>query len=86
MKVVDSLKRDIQFALMDNGKKADEVNVYSKYLPVGSVLITHDWNIEVSWDQIKDVLTARGFVPIYEHLGLYLKSNTRAFFRKSISG
>jgi len=71
--LIDLLQRPgKKFLYSDNGNKPLEANYYIPYLKSGDVFGTHDWNVEVKWDQIKDVL--KDFKPILheemEELGL----------------
>jgi hypothetical protein len=40
----------------DNGRKVQEVKMYSKYLNVGDLLGMHDWPKEISYDDVADEL------------------------------
>lgn len=82
-RVVASLKRSPQIAFFDNGNKIKEVNTYIRYLPVGSVMVTHDWNIEIWWKDIEAEINARGFEKLHEAFAEKLGSNVRAFIRNS---
>ena len=48
----------------DNGNKIKEVQYYAKHLRSGDMLGVHDWDREIAYDDIKDILT--DFEPI-EH-------------------
>ena len=40
----------------DNGNKPKEVNVFSKYLKKGDLIIAHDWNQEIKHENIKNLI------------------------------
>ncbi len=56
-------------ALFDNGDKQRETQFYCRYMPVGSVLLLHDWehlelprpHWELNYEMVQEELEARGF-------------------------
>lgn len=55
--LVELLKRpEKKFLYCDNGNKAKEIIMYSKYLNIGDSLGVHDWELEVGYARIKDSL------------------------------
>lgn len=44
---VGAVSKYNQLVLMDNGRKIQEINRYAPFMAKGSVLVTHDWGVEV---------------------------------------
>jgi hypothetical protein len=80
-----------QIALFDNGDKIRETNCYARYLPVGSVLLLHDWehldlpkpHWEMTYSYVSTELELRGFRKAYFDFAEHIGSSTRAFIRES---
>lgn len=80
-----------QIALFDNGDKIRETNCYARYLPVGSVLLLHDWehldlpkpHWEMTYSYVSVELEARGFRKAYFDFAEHIGSSTRVFIREN---
>jgi len=66
---------------MDNGQKSKEINVYAKHLVKGSILITHDWGVEINLLLIMKTLSKYQFQPLYHEVGVMLNSQVRAWIK-----
>jgi len=64
LNILDMFGRKLLYC--DNGKKAKEINMYSKYLNKDDVIGCHDWFSELEYEDVKDALV--GFEPFCEKM------------------
>ena len=70
--------------IVDNGDKTKEAAMYGKYMAKGSVMIVHDWGIQVPEEPISTTLREDGFVPLYFDFAEHLKSTCRVWQRQKV--
>lgn len=76
------IKQPNAFFFIDNGNKAKETNMYSKYCGENCLIAIHDWNGEVYEHQVIDELKRNNFEKIYEEEAIALCSSCRFFIKK----
>jgi hypothetical protein len=81
------------FAIFDNGDKVKEVRMYARFLPPGSVLLVHDWQLphlpkphwEVGPNDVLPELTSRGLNLKYADFAEHIGASTRVFEREPVT-
>ncbi len=62
--VVNAIDKDC-FTLVDNGNKIKEFTMYSQYVSKKSIVIIHDWDVEIKKSDIINPVVKHGFKQLY---------------------
>jgi len=81
--VIERVSRPDTLLLVDNGSKKDEARLYCPYLQPGSGFLIHDWDVEVTMEDIFEVVGQNNFQLAYNDMAEMFGSHLR-FFSKPL--
>jgi len=75
--LIQNKKRTLLFC--DDGDKLWEFITFAPFLKVNDIIGAHDWNVEISHDDIKDVISKENLKPIFDEINDSSKTFIKLF-------
>lgn len=75
------LNKDNSMLIIDNGNKVYEFNKYVPLVPKGTLILVHDWNREIFFEDIEKIASDNKLIPFGEQFNNIVKSIFKGFIK-----